>query len=77
MKKNDAICDIIGEFERAGGLHPAFNSQMEGWAVIQAKLDDLRDEVKLHPKLPAGHRTKHKVTEVAAMALKYMIDLIE
>jgi hypothetical protein len=59
------------ELKRAMATFPAFNSAHEGWAVIWEKLDELWDEVKAND--PEAARIE--AIQVAAMALRYLIDV--
>ena len=74
MTRNDAICLIVQEHERAISLFPPFRSEHEGYAIILEKLDELWDEVK--KKKPRDkHLMRKEAIQVAAMATRFLIDL--
>ena len=64
---------VRAEYLRAADKFPAFHSPHEGYAVILEELDELWDEVKANKgRRPAAIK---EATQVAAMALRYLIDL--
>ena len=69
--RNMALESIAVELERAERQFPAFHSGHEGYAVIREELDELWDAVKRddieHARLEA--------VQVAAMALRFLVDL--
>lgn len=77
MNSARAVGLIVEELERASKLNGPFNSAHEGCAVIREEFEELWDEVKLK----ATHRSEealiHEATQVAAMALRFLIDLTE
>ncbi len=52
---------------------PAFNSPHEGWAVIREELEELWAHVK--ENTGRGSDARQEAVQVAAMALRYMLDL--
>jgi hypothetical protein len=71
---NNILDDIKTEFYAAQGKFPAINSPLEGWAVIWEELEELRLEAKEAHGLTAPAR--EEAIQVAAMALRYIYDLI-
>lgn len=56
---------------RAMQKFPAFNSGHEGFAVIREELDELWDAVKANDLAHA----REEAVQVAAMALRFIVDL--
>ena len=76
MKDEDAVSLIIKEYGRALNAHPPFNSAHEGYAVIKEELDELWDEIKKSGRTGADlDRMKEEASQVAAMALRFMVDI--
>lgn len=68
-----AINEVSAELARAVRKFGAFHSGHEGYAVILEELDELWDEVKAKQQNVAMMRAE--AAQVAAMALRFMIDL--
>ena len=69
--------EVAKELDRALHLFPSFNSGHEGWAVIREELDELWDEVK-HEKIEGARtRQRKEAIQIAAMALRFVLDLCE
>ena len=69
--------EILDELDKARKKHvQKFNSTHEGYAVIHEELDELWDEVKTQS---GGDKAKLKkeAVQVAAMAIRFIQDLIE
>jgi hypothetical protein len=62
---------VAKEYERAKELFPRFHGTHEGYAVIKEELDELWDAVKADYK----HQARKEALQVAAMALRFMIDI--
>jgi hypothetical protein len=76
MKKRMLIAEIGAELERARAKHPdRFHSAHEGYAVIQEELDELWNEIK-HQQV-SRMRMKAEAIQVAAMAIRFIEDLLE
>lgn len=72
MTLDDALAAVRAEVIRATQKHPrSFNSTHEGWAVIWEELDEMWDEVRAN-NLEAS---KHESVQVAAMGVRYLMDL--
>ena len=61
------------ELHNATKKYGPFKSHHEGYAIILEELDELWDEVK--KKHPDKEILKAEAKQVAAMALRFMIDL--
>lgn len=65
---------VVGyELEGALRRFPAFNSAHEGYAVILEELDELWDAVKAND----AHHARKEAVQVAAMAVRFLIDVPE
>jgi len=71
-----AIGLIREEFEKAREEFPPFHSNHEGYAVIKEELDELWYEIRTHPGGPfsCDERIEREAVQVAAMALRFLID---
>ncbi len=76
--------EVADELDRASSLFDRFNSGHEGWAVIKEELDELWDHVRgacVDLGLCAtkcngsGTAARQEAIQVAAMALRYLIDV--
>jgi hypothetical protein len=66
-----AVEKILLELERSTNKFGPFNSTHEGYAVIKEELDELWDEIK---KNGSSERLHKEATQVAAMAVRFLID---
>ena len=57
-------------------IWPKFNSAHEGFAVLQEEVDELWEHIKLHPNKRNNEEMKKEAIQVAAMALRFVTDLI-
>src|ERR1035437_1307062 len=67
----EAIDEVNWELGRAMEKFPAFKSRHEGYAVILEELDELWQEIK-HG---SPERAREEAIQVAAMALRFLVDL--
>lgn len=67
---NDELCD-------ASAKHGKFASAHEGYAIILEELDELWDIVKLKPRLRDHAAMRKEAIQVAAMAARFVVDLLE
>jgi hypothetical protein len=68
-----AIAMVRSELLNATRKFGPFNNPHEGYAVILEELDELWDEIKAN--LGNGHEAFNEARQIAAMALRYMVDL--
>lgn len=66
-----AIYDTVRELNRATRIHGEFHSTHEGFAILKEEVDELWDEVK---KNGSTARLRAEAKQVAAMAIRFMID---
>jgi hypothetical protein len=64
---------VAAELWEALRRFPALNSPHEGYAVILEELDELWHEIKANDG--RGPKARAEACQVAAMAVRYMIDL--
>lgn len=69
-----AIHDATEELLTATFRFGAFNSAHEGFAVLAEEVDELWDEVRGKQGARSRERLYREATQVAAMALRFMID---
>jgi hypothetical protein len=63
---------IYDEYMRASKKFPKFTSSHEGYAIILEELDELWEAIK--SKDTNNLWTRGEASQVAAMALRYMVD---
>jgi len=69
MTKTDAISLVREELLIATQKFGKFNSTHEGYGVILEELDELWDKIKKN-----NYPYEHEAKQVAAMAIRFMID---
>ncbi|GJM72974.1 hypothetical protein HMSSN036_51900 [Paenibacillus macerans] len=62
--------NVMGELYRAMIRFPKFNSPHEGYAVILEELDEAWEEIKKNDT----KRAIEEMTQVAAMAIRFLVD---
>lgn len=65
------IHQVVSEVQRARSLHPKFASAHEAYAVILEELDETWDEIKRNDI----SRARAEMVQVAAMALRFLLDV--
>lgn len=76
LRLSRAMSKITVEYLRAASKFPSFNSAHEGWAVIKEELDELWEVVRENQAtLGRNERLKKEAIQVAAMAMRFVIDL--
>ncbi len=77
-----AFYEVQDELDRAIGKFGEFHSPPEGYAVILEELDELWEEVRAKNALRDGSgskqdklRMRKEARQVAAMAVRFMVDL--
>ena len=73
MDKHTALILIESEYNRASQKYPPFASPHEGIAILEEEFIELRNEVFTRYRTP--ERLINESVQVAAMALRFMVDL--
>lgn len=66
---------IMAEFNAAATNHAPLNSLHEAYAVILEEVDELWQQVKLKQRLRNNANIKTELRQIAAMALRALVDL--
>ena len=70
----NSVREVVAEVESAKSIFSmAFTSNHEGYAVLLEEVDELWDEVK--KKHADKERIRKEATQIAAMALRIMVEL--
>jgi len=75
LEKHIAILEVKEEFDKASGIYAPFNSAHEGFAILKEEVDELWDEVKKNSKIRTTEKLCEEATQVAAMALRFLVDI--
>ncbi len=68
--------DLVNELQAALIKYPTFHSAHEGYAVIKEELDELWEVVRLKQSTPGrASKLHHEALQVAAMAIRFLLDL--
>ena len=76
MSPEEAIGRITAEHDRATKLHGSFQSSHEGYAVILEEMYELWEEVRRRRHKRSREDLTKEATQVAAMAMRFMVDLL-
>ena len=78
MEFKTAIELITKEFIKATRDHKPFNSFHEGYAVILEEMDELWEAIRsIKYKNQQSSKIREEAVQVAAMAIRFLCDLIE
>jgi hypothetical protein len=69
------IQEVLVEYERASSNFAPFNSAHEGFAVMDEEVDELWTHVKTNQKKRDIPAMRQEAIQVAAMAIKFVIDV--
>lgn len=72
---NTVATEVAAEVEKAMSKFAAFNSPHEGKAVIEEELDELWEHVRANTG--RGAEARKEAIQVAAMGIRYVLDLCE
>ena len=72
-----AIYEVGDEVYRTTITNEPFNSAHEGYAVLLEEVDELWDEVKVRRSQRDLNKMRKEACQVAAMAIRFMIDVCE
>ena len=70
-----AVDEVAEELVRALQRYPSFRSDHEGYAILLEEVEELWAEVKKRPTDRSLAALRAEAAQVAAMALRFMIDL--
>jgi hypothetical protein len=76
VKLTEILEMVEAEFRRASAKNDKFNSAHEGYAILDEEVDELWDEVKKKRKLRNAELMKGECKQIAAMAIRFMHDLL-
>jgi hypothetical protein len=76
MKIADTMRAVEAELRNAVAAHGPMKSSHEGYAVILEELDELWEHVRLKEKLRKKSEMRLEAIQVAAMAARFVIDLL-
>lgn len=75
MKKEDAIKQVLSELEDTQLQHPTMRSMHQAYAVLLEEVDEVWTEIKKKPDQRHYIRVRQEAAQIAATALRIMIDL--
>lgn len=75
MTREEACRYVAMELDDACRLHKPLNSAHEGYAVLKEEVDELWDEVKKKQSQRDVGKLTREASQVAAMALRFMMDV--
>lgn len=75
QKRTLAILDIADELKDATKNNYSMVSPHEGFAILQEEVEELWEEIKKKPSERSVEKMRKEATQVAAMAIRFMIDL--
>ena len=76
MDKQEVFSKVIEEVDKARMMYPAFRSEHEAIAVIREEYLELEEQVFEKQRWYNKERQTKEATHLAAMAVRFMIDLI-
>lgn len=74
-KLDDALYDVVEEYEAAVKNFPPMRSPHEGIAIVLEEYKELEAEVFKQHDVRTKERMRHEAIQVSAMALRLMVDL--
>lgn len=74
LQIDEALRAIILEYKSASEVYAPMNSPHEGYAIIKEELEELWDEIRRRE--PDVTKLRKEATQVAAMALRFILDLV-
>lgn len=75
MKVDEVIKAVLGEYHEAIRIHLPFNNRHEGYAVLLEEVDELWKAIK--QREPSTTIMTREAVHVAAMAIRFVVDIIE
>lgn len=77
MLKSKLTADVVRELATARERFKPFNSAHEGYAVLLEEVDELWDEVKKKPADRDRKLMREEAIQVAAMAMRFVLEVCE
>lgn len=65
--------EVANELALAKSMHAAMATEHHGYAIIKEELDELWEEIR--KKQPDKRRMREEAIQVAAMAIRFMMDI--
>lgn len=75
MMQKEALSDVVDELNWALRHYPPMASYHEGWAILREEDEELWDEIKLKPSERNVEDIRAEAKQIAAMAIRFMMDL--
>lgn len=69
------VFEVMEEYNRAVSMNGSFRSAHEGYAILLEEMDELKAEVWKKPKNRSREKMKEEAIQVAAMAIRFVIDI--
>jgi hypothetical protein len=69
--EGEIVQEVLAELDSATAKFSTFHSSHEGYAILKEEVDELWDEVKAN----RPNRAREEAIQVAAMAIRFLIDL--
>ncbi len=77
VKQLGVVAEVIVELRQAMLNHKPINSLHEGYGVILEELDEFWEEVRKQEKDRQSYRQRKEMIQVAAMAIRIILDVIK
>lgn len=68
-----AILKVLNELQESSEKFPPFNSSHEGYAILKEEVDEMWDAIKANDI----EHSRLEAIQVAAMAIRYLVDIEE
>lgn len=75
VNDREAADQVVAEITRARTKFPPFHSAHEGYAVLLEEVRELEAEVFKNEKIRDPQRLQDEARQVAAMAIRFMVDV--
>lgn len=76
-KVQGAMDEVLQELHGAMEKHPSMRSPHEGFAILNEEVDELWDEIRRPQDIHDRERMREECVQIAAMAIRFMVDLTE
>ncbi len=75
MNRGEALEQVVADLNDAQAQFPTMHSAHQAYAVLLEEVDELWAEVKRKPGLREPFELRREASQIAATALRIMIDL--